>query len=72
MFTQKQPSGGVLKKRCSENMHQIYWRTHMPNCDFNKVASVSSINLECKYVTEAYSEPYQISKTERFAKLINC
>ena len=24
-------------KRCSENMHQIYSRTRMPNCDFNKV-----------------------------------
>ena len=22
----KQPSRGALKKRCSENMHQIYWR----------------------------------------------
>ena len=36
--TQKQPSGGVLKKRCSENMQQIYRRTPMPKCDFNKVA----------------------------------
>ena len=35
---QKQPSRGVLKKRCSENMQQIYIRTPMPNCDFNKVA----------------------------------
>ena len=28
----------VLKKRCSENMQQIYRRTPMPKCDFNKVA----------------------------------
>ena len=28
---QKQPSRGVLSKRCSENMHQIYSRT--PNAD---------------------------------------
>ena len=35
----KQPSGGVLKKRCSENMQEIYRRTPMPKCDFNKVAS---------------------------------
>ena len=34
---QKQPSRGVLKKRCSKNMQQIY-RTPTPNCDFNKVA----------------------------------
>ena len=35
---QKQPSRGVLIKRCSENMQQIYRRTSMPKCDFNKVA----------------------------------
>ena len=34
---QKQPFGGVLKKRCSENMQQIYRRTPMPKCDFNEV-----------------------------------
>ena len=32
------PSGGVLSKKCSENMQQIYRRTLMPKCDFNKVA----------------------------------
>ena len=36
-LVQKQPSRGVLKKRCSENMTQIYRRTPMPKCDFNKV-----------------------------------
>ena len=35
---QKQPPIGVLRKRCSENMQQIYRRTPMPKCDFNKVA----------------------------------
>ena len=39
---QKQPSGGVLRKRCSENIHQIYRRTTMPKCDFNKVAEITS------------------------------
>ena len=34
---QKQPSRGVLKKRCSENMQHIYGGTPMPKCDFNKV-----------------------------------
>ena len=34
---QKQYSRGVLRKRCSENTHQIYRRTPMPTCDFNKV-----------------------------------
>ena len=36
--TQKQPSSGVLRKRCSENMQQIYRRKPMPKCDFNRVA----------------------------------
>ena len=36
--TQKQPLKGVLKKRCFENMQQIYRRTPMSKCDFNKVA----------------------------------
>ena len=34
----KQPSRGVLRKRYSENMKQIYRRTPIPRCDFNKVA----------------------------------
>ena len=29
---QKQPSRGVLRKRCSENMEQIYRRTPLPKC----------------------------------------
>ena len=33
----KQPSRGVPRKRCSENVLQIYIRTPMPKCDFNKV-----------------------------------
>ena len=36
---QKQPSRGGLKKRCSENMQQIYRRTPMSKSDFNKVKS---------------------------------
>ena len=35
---QKQPLRGVLKKRCSENMQQIYRRISIPTFDFNKVA----------------------------------
>ena len=35
---QKQPSSGVLRKRCSENMQNIYRRAPMPKCGFNKVA----------------------------------
>ena len=36
--TQKQPFRGVLEKRCSENMQQMYRRTPMPKRGFNKVA----------------------------------
>ena len=35
---QKQLSRGVLRKRCSEIMQQIYRRTPMLKCDFNNVA----------------------------------
>ena len=34
---EKQPPSGVLSKKCSEKMQQIYRRTPMPKCDFNKV-----------------------------------
>ena len=37
-LNQKQPSWGVLRKRCSENMQQIYRRTPMSTYNFNKVA----------------------------------
>ena len=35
---QKQPSRGVLMKRCSENMLQIYRRAPMPKFDIKKVS----------------------------------
>ena len=37
---QKQPTKGVLKKRCPENMQQIYRKTPMPKCD-----GCSTVNL---------------------------
>ena len=37
-YKQKQPSRGVLIKRCSENMQQIYRRTSIFKSDFNNVA----------------------------------
>ena len=36
--SQKQPPGGVPRKRCSENRQQIYRRTPMAKRNFNKVA----------------------------------
>ena len=38
LLIQKQPSRGALRKRCSENIQQIYRRTPTAKCDFNKVA----------------------------------
>ena len=35
-YIQKQPPRVVLSKRCSEKMQQIYKRTPMPKCEFNK------------------------------------
>ena len=35
---QKQPPRRVPRERCSENIQEIYRRTPMPKCDFNKVA----------------------------------
>ena len=43
---QKQPCRGVLRKRCSEDMQQIYKRTPMPKCE--KIAfrhGCSPVNL---------------------------
>ena len=45
---QKQPSRGVLKKRCCENMQQIYRRTPLPKCNFIEISLrhwCSSVNL---------------------------
>ena len=42
--TQK-PSRYVLIKRCYQNMQQIYWRTPIPKCDFNKVAKHTSLGV---------------------------
>ena len=40
---QKQSFRGVLEKRCSENTQQIYRRTPMLKCDFNKVAKAKQL-----------------------------
>ena len=55
-YSQKQPPKGVIKKRCSENTQQIYRRTPMPKCDFNKVAfqlywnHTSAWVFSCKFI----------------------
>ena len=42
---QKQFSRSVLRKRCSENMLQIYRKTLITKCDFNKVALDSNMGV---------------------------
>ena len=39
VLTKKLPFRGVIIKRGSENMQQIYRRTPMPKYDFNEVAN---------------------------------
>ena len=52
---QKQPPRAVPRESCSENMQQIYRRTRMPKCHFNKVASqlywnrTSACLFSCKF-----------------------
>ena len=59
VYYQKQPPRGVLMKRCSENMRQIYRRTRMLKCDFNKVALLKShfgmgVLLQICYIFSEY------------------
>ena len=42
---QKQPSRCVLLRKYFENFHQIYSKSPMPKCDFNKVALQQNIFL---------------------------
>ena len=48
--SQKQLSIGVLIKKCSKNMQQIYWRTSMLKCHFNKVAKQLQWNYNSSWV----------------------
>ena len=43
---QKQPPRGVPRKSCSEILQQIYRRTPMPKCNFNKVVIEIEIFIE--------------------------
>ena len=55
-YTSEAASRGIHRKRCSENVQQIYRRTPMPKCDFNKIAlqlywnHASAWVLSCKFV----------------------
>ena len=64
-ISQKQPSRGVLTKRCSGNMQQIYRGTPITKCDFNKVAKQVLMEHFAKIVNGDLSH-------ERINLLRNC
>ena len=41
----KQPPRGVLKKRCSKNIQQVYWRIPMPKYQIALRYGYSPVNL---------------------------
>ena len=48
MFYREEPPRYIPRKRCSENMEQIYRRIPIPKCDFIKITlrrGCSSVNL---------------------------
>ena len=47
---------GVLKKRCSETMQQIYRRTIMQKCDFDNFAASSQNTLSLEHLWTAVSD----------------
>ena len=76
---QRQPSGGVLKKRCSENMQQNYRMTPMPKCDFKKVALLCNfIEIALRHgcspanLRHIFRTPFLKNTSERLLLLITC
>ena len=45
IYRSSHPKVFLRKQRCSENAQQIYRRTPMPRCDFNKVAKQSHFGM---------------------------
>ena len=70
-YEQKQPPRGVLRKRCSENMQQIYRRTPMPKCDFNKVAIELWIIVNCESLRKYFKLRKNIH-SKYFQMYIHC
>ena len=60
------PPKGVPSERCSENMQQIYRRTPMSQCDFNKVPKqlcwnqTSAWVFSCKFAVYFQNTFYQV------------
>ena len=52
LIKDKQSSIGAIKKSCSKNMLQIYRRTPMPNCHFNKVFETFVLGFGHQFMLE--------------------
>ena len=66
---QRQPSRGVLRKRFCENMQQVYRRTPILKCDFNKVATTL---LESRFGMGILLEICSLFSEHLFLILRNC
>ena len=71
-FFQKQPSRGILRKRHSENLQQIYRRTPMPKCDFNKFTNQlfgnQPIRKPKQYILKKLVKKYKLVFTNSLRK----
>ena len=70
-------SSGVLRKRCSEKMQQIYRRTSISKCEFNKVAlqlywNQISLLYECSLVNLLHVFRTPFSKNISKGLLLYC
>ena len=57
---QKQLPRGVLRKRCFENTRQIYSRTNMPKCNFNKVTLGVVLKICCIFSQNVFLRAYRL------------
>ena len=76
-FFQKQPSRGVLRKKCSKNMLQVYRRTTMPKYDFNKVAKQLYCNCTSAWVfswkcASYFQNTFSDEHIRRAASVLSC
>ena len=59
-------------KKCSENMQQIYRKTFMPKCDFNKVAKKQKHLWRSLFNKVSGVKPTTLLKKETLAQMFSC
>ena len=67
----KQTSRGVLKKRCSENMHQIYRRTPMPRCDLQLYWNQGTPLEGCFWIVNLWNQSVSTKVIDRYLLVQN-